>query len=174
MAAMVIMGHVNGPFGILGWIKVTPYTAYIDGLLDYPIWWLGKENGHWHEMNMIDAQIVNDKTLKAKLEGCNDRTHALQFKGLNIAIPRDQLPALPQNGESGYYWSDLIGLETLNLENERIGTIIGFFETGANDVIRIQPFNQDDREILIPFVDQYVLSVDLESAQMIVDWHLEY
>ncbi|MBP0132601.1 MAG: ribosome maturation factor RimM, partial [Nitrosospira sp.] len=42
---MVVMGRIAGSFGVLGWIKVLPFTEYVDGLLDYPVWWLGEGNG---------------------------------------------------------------------------------------------------------------------------------
>ena len=38
---MVVMGRITGPYGVLGWIKVFPYTEYVDGFADYPVWWLG-------------------------------------------------------------------------------------------------------------------------------------
>lgn len=171
---MIVMGHVTDPFGILGWIKITPYTEHIDGLLDYPTWWLGNENETWREIDVVSGKIINEKTLKAKLKGCDDRTQASQFKGMQIAIPRDQLPELPQNGKFGYYWSDLIGAEVVNLHNDRIGTVIGFFETGANDVIRVQSPDQNKSETLIPFVEQIIVTVDLKSSRIIVDWGLNY
>ena len=42
---MVVMGHIVGPYGVSGWIKVFPYTEYVDGLADYPVWWLGSGDG---------------------------------------------------------------------------------------------------------------------------------
>ena len=38
---MVIMGRVASAYGIRGWIKVQPFTEYLDSLLDYPAWWIG-------------------------------------------------------------------------------------------------------------------------------------
>ncbi|HEX5539323.1 MAG TPA: ribosome maturation factor RimM, partial [Methylophilaceae bacterium] len=38
---MVIMGRIVAPYGIYGWLKIQPDTETIDGLLDYPVWWLG-------------------------------------------------------------------------------------------------------------------------------------
>ena len=170
---MVIMGHVIGPFGIYGWIKVYPYTEYIDGLMEYPSWWLSKENDEWQEVQVVTGHN-NGSTLSAKLKEYTDRTQALKLKGMQIAIPRDQLPVLPEEGECGYYWSDLIGANVVNLKNEELGKVIGLFETGANDVLRIQYIGKEKKEILIPFIEQAVIKVDLKLSRIIVDWGIDY
>jgi 16S rRNA processing protein RimM len=170
---MVVMGHITGPFGILGWVKINTYTEHVDRLLDYSTWWLGKENSPWQQMQVVTGHI-NGNTLNAKLKTCADRTQALQLKGMQIAIPRDQLPTLPENGASGYYWSDLIGTEVVNLADEKLGTTIGFYETGANDVLRVQHSDKNKKEILIPFIEQVIIKVDLKDARITVDWGLDY
>ena len=43
---MVVMGRVRAPHGIKGWVKIQPFTQEVEGLLDYPEWWLGR-NGEW-------------------------------------------------------------------------------------------------------------------------------
>jgi len=170
---MVVMGHVVGPFGVLGWLKIQPYTEYIDSLLDYSSWWFGKENGEWQEIEIVSGRI-NGNTLNVKPEKCNDRTQALQMKGMQIAIPRDQLPDLPENGMNGYYWSDLIGSDVFNLKDENLGKVIGLFETGANDVLRVQHADQDKPETLIPFIEQVIIKTDLKLSRIIVDWGTDY
>ena len=62
----------------------------------------------------------------------------MQLKGMQVAVPRSQLPVLSKNGEDGYYWSDLIGLEVVNLQGEELGKVTGLLETGANDVLQVQ------------------------------------
>lgn len=170
---MVIMGHVIGPFGVYGWIKVHPYTEHIDGLMEYPSWWLGKENDEWQEVHVVTSHS-NGSTLNAELKEYTDRAQALKLKGMQIAIPRSQLPALPEEGECGYYWSDLIGADVLNLKNEALGKVVGLFETGANDVLRIQSIGKEKKEILIPFIAQAVIKVDLKLSRIIVDWGIDY
>lgn len=167
------MGHIIGPYGVYGWIKVNPYTEYIDGLMEYPSWWLTKDNKNWQRVHVI-AGRVNGAILNAKLKEFNDRTQALKLQGMQIAIPRDQLPDLSENGKDGYYWSDLIGTEVSNLKGEELGQVVGLFETGANDVLRIQNVNKDKSEILIPFVEQFIIKVDLKLSRITVDWGIDY
>src|SRR4051812_16675153 len=102
---MVVMGHISGPFGIKGWIKIHPYTEALDGLLDYPVWWVGKEP-NWRELKVIES-AVHGKSLIARIEQCADRDAAERIKGSQIAVPR---ALLPESDEGEFYWSDLVGL----------------------------------------------------------------
>ncbi|MBK7492991.1 MAG: ribosome maturation factor RimM [Nitrosomonas sp.] len=166
---MVIMGHIIGPFGVYGWVKVNPYTEYIDGLMQYSIWWLSKDNKDWQKVHVVSGRM-NGSILNAKFAEYTDRTQAFALNGMQIAIPRDQLPDLSENGMDGYYWSDLIGTTVQNLAGEELGKIVGLLETGANDVLCIQNGSEDKKEILIPFVDQFIIKVDLKLSRVIVDW----
>jgi len=171
---MIVMGHVINAFGIQGWIRIYPYTELSDGLLDFKTWWLGKGNNQWHAMQ-LEIGRSHGNLLDVKLKHCDDRDQALRFKGMQVAIPRNELPNLPDSGEAGYYWSDLIGLEVVNLHNEKLGTIVGLLETGADDVLRVQGDKTDAKEVLIPFIEQrFIKKVDLSRAQVVVDWENDY
>ncbi len=169
--SMVTMGHVIGPFGVQGWVKVFPSTEIIEGLLDYPIWWLGRGDNSWQEMVVVNSHI-NGNTLTVKFKECSDRTTAALLKGMQIAIPRDQLPVLSENGEDGYYWSDLIGMVVVNVQGDVLGTVNGLLETGANDVLQVQNPATEDK--LIPFINQVIVKVDLKARQLTVDWGVDY
>lgn len=170
---MVVMGRITGPFGVLGWIKVFPYTESVDGLLDYPIWWLGEGNGEWREVKVAGCE-VHGNILTAALEPYADRTAAMRLKGMQIAVPRSRLPGLSKSGKDGYYWSDLIGIEVVNLQNEALGKVTGLLETGANDVLQVQSLVEGEKERLIPFVGQVIIKVDLKTCRITVDWGMDY
>lgn len=159
------MGHVGVPFGVRGWVKLHAYTEYSDSLLDYPVWWVGK-NGNWREVKVLDSE-VHSKSLVVHLAGCDDRDAAAALRGSEIAVPRD---ALPKPAENEYYWSDLIGLNVLNVEQQSMGKVSGLLETGANDVLVVQ----GERERLIPFVPQVIQEVDLAAGTIRVDWGMDW
>ncbi len=164
---MVIMGRVAAAHGIRGWIKVQPFTEYLDSLMDYPSWWLGPENGPWREVEVRQCE-VHSKTLAAQLADCSDRNAAEKLKGLLIAVPRS---SLPEQDEDEYYWADLIGLAVVNGAGETLGTVANLLETGANDVLCVR---SESGEILIPFVDSAIKQVDLKSGVIRVDWSADY
>jgi len=162
---MVVMGRVSAPHGVKGWIKVQPFTREIDGLLGYPLWWLGKD-GEWRQ-HLIAESAVHGSLVLARLEGCTDREAATALKGAEVAIPRH---LLPESGEGEYYWSDLLGIEVVNRRGEHLGRVAKVLETGANNVLVLE----GEQELLVPFVDSVILSVDLAGRRLSVDWELDY
>lgn len=164
---LVIMGRVAAAHGVRGWIKVQPFTEYLDSLLDYPVWWIAaSENATWREVKVVQTE-AHHKTLAALLPDCPDRTAAEKLKGWLIAVPR---ASLPEPDADEYYWSDLIGSTVVNLEGVTFGQVINLMETGANDVLLIKGEHGD---VLIPFVKAVVGQVDLKLKTIQVDWQLD-
>jgi 16S rRNA processing protein RimM len=159
------MGRVSGAFGVKGWVKVQPFTESVSSLLGYPVWWL-RHAGVWSERHLREG-AVHGRTLVACLSGCDDRDAAAVLTGSEVAIPRDQLP---RSSEGEYYWADLIGLEVANREGLILGRVVRLIETGANQVVVVE----GDRERLIPFIAPVVLSVDLASRRLTVDWEADF
>jgi 16S rRNA processing protein RimM len=164
---MVVMGRVAGAQGLQGWVKVQAFTEYLDSLLDYKTWNLGNDTHPWREFRVENCN-VHTKVLVAKLEGIPDRTAAEKCKGLLIAVPRS---SLPKQAEDEYYWSDLIGMSVINLQDEKLGSVESLIETGANDVLCVRG---EQGEILIPFLAQVVLKVSMDEKIIRVDWQADY
>jgi len=164
---MVIMGRVAGAQGILGWVKLKTYTEFTDSLADFSVWWLGDEERPWREM-VVEKFAVQSKGLIAKFPGCNDRTTAEQYKGLLVAVPRS---SLPQQAEDEYYWTDLIGLEVVNLAGESLGTVDNLMDTGANQVLCVRGASG---EILVPFIASAIKQVSLTEKVIRVDWSADW
>ena len=117
---------------------------------------------------MEDARI-HSNTLIAKFVGCDDRTAAFALKGQDIGVPQDDLPA-PEDDE--YYWTDLIGLQVQNLQNQHFGQVKELLATGANDVLVVK--GEGGRERLIPFTNDAIKQVDLAAGKMLVDWDADF
>ena len=135
----------------------------------------------------FDDGRVQGKGLVAHIAGVDDRTLAEAYSGLEVTVPADSLPALE---EGDYYWSQLQGLQVWcrdaggagsgkeggTEERVLLGTVDYLIETGANDVLVVKPSTGsiDDRERLIPYLPgEVVTKVDLEQAEIEVDWFLE-
>jgi 16S rRNA processing protein RimM len=159
------MGRVTGAFGVRGWIKVQPFTATPNSLLAYREWWIGS-GGNWQPRKVEEAKVQGD-AVAARFAGCTDRDEAARYGGREVAVPRESFPAAEKDE---YYWADLIGLSVVNAQGERLGTVSGLFETGANDVLVVE----GDRERLIPFIEEVVLDVDLAGRTMRVDWGADF
>ncbi|MBK6743021.1 MAG: ribosome maturation factor RimM [Hydrogenophilales bacterium] len=159
------MGRVAVPYAVKGWIKIQAFTEYLDSLLDYPTWWLGKQ-GQWRQFTVLEAK-VHSQSLIAHLEGLDDRDAAEAITGSEIAVARDELPPTDENE---FYWSDLIGFQVVNLAGETLGRLEGFLETGAHDVMQVK----GAKDYQVPFTAPIVDRVEKEAARVVVDWGLDY
>ena len=163
---LVPMGYVRQATGIKGWIKIKADTEFPDGLMDYPRWFLGK-GANWQEYSPEDGKIAPDG-FQAKLAGIDDRTAAETLKGLTIAVLREDF-AEPDDNE--YYWTDLVGLTVENTNGEVLGTVSGLQDSGAHDILLVQGVAG---QILIPFVDKFIIEVRLPEKRLIADWQADY
>ncbi len=176
-AALIILGQISGIYGVRGWVKIHSYTEPRDNILSYMPWQIcvGKQ---WRPATLLDGRIQG-KGVIAHLEGWDTPEAARALVGVEIAIPRQQLPA-PRAGE--YYWNDLMGLQVTCVkpggDNTVLGTVAYLMETGANDVLVVQETTADKqagiKEHLIPFIDGVIVSVDLDARVLCVDWNLDY
>ena len=163
--SLVVMGRISAPYAIRGWVKIQPHTEYVDSLLDYEIWRVGR-NGNWRTFRLVEGK-PHGPYLLAHLQGVDDRDAAEGLMGLDVAVLREEMP----EAEAGeYYWDDLVGLDVVNTAGEALGQVTGLLETGAHDVLEVN----GERERLIPYVDAFVREVDLEAGRIVVDWGLDY
>lgn len=162
----IIVGYINGLYGLKGWVKVFSYTDPTDNILTYTPWQLYQQD-QWRNVVICEGKS-QEKKIIVRLEGYTDRDSAITLLGAEIAIEAQQLPQL-SNGK--YYWRDLIGLTVINRENITLGTVDHLIETGANDVVVVK----GEREYLIPFVREYVIiAIDLTQRVMQVDWDVDF
>ena len=165
-ARLIALGRVTGPWGVKGWIKVSPYADRPAELCTFPRWWL-RDDRAAREYEVMEAR-PHGASVVARLAGCDDRDVAATLKGCEIAVPRD---ALPEPGAGEVYWADLIGLKVVNLRGDTLGEVVGLLSTGANDVLRVTGAGT---ERLLPYTAQVVREVDLPSGEMRVDWELDW
>jgi 16S rRNA processing protein RimM len=172
---LIQVGHITGAYGLRGGIRVSPYSLDADALLSVKTWWLDKPS-------LRPVRVRNAKShsgdVTATLVDVTDREMAEALKGATVQVSRADFPELP---EDEYYWTDLIGLDTVNLQGEALGKVTDMMHNGAQSILRITPEADPNAapdakapERLVPFVDQYVKTVDLQARLITLDWGLDY
>ncbi|QYF94129.1 ribosome maturation factor RimM [Massilia sp. PAMC28688] len=165
------VGYVSGPFGVTGSIRVTPFSTDADALLNVKTWWLDKPG--LRAVKVRTAKIHGGDVV-AQLVDVLGRDAAEALKGAAVSVPRSEFPQLEDNE---FYWADLIGLAVVNLQGEALGQVTDMMHNGAQSILRITPVAAEgDKapERLIPFVDQFVKTVDQAGKTITVDWGLDY
>ena len=181
---LTILGEIASPHGVRGWVRVRSYTRPPEEILGYACWTLtprerpgnpegaGRGAGTCQSRRVVDSRLQS-RSLIVKLEGISCRDEAQTLAGMRVCVPTDDLPALPR-GE--YYWSQLIGLEVVNLAGEALGTVDHLVETGANDVLVLRSRDGGGAEVerLVPWIPQVIRTVDIEAGSLQVDWDSDY
>ena len=180
------VGYVSGAFGIVGAVRVTPFSTDADALLNVKTWWLDKPA--LRPVTVRTAKMHGGDVV-ATLVDMRDRDAAEALKGASVQVSRREFPELP---EDEYYWTDLIGMDAVNLEGEALGKVTDMMHNGAQSILRITPLADPAAgdpaagdpaagdpaapapERLVPFVEQFVKTVDLEAKKITLDWGLDY
>ena len=121
-----------------------------------------KKNHQYQQIHFEDSRL-HGKSIVVKLPTINDRDLAKTYTNIDIAINQEQLPKLPK-GE--YYWSDLEGLTVIDKSGKKLGTVDHLIATGAHDVLVLE------KNIMIPYIDNVILKVDLKKKIIKVDWEV--
>lgn len=169
----LVVGRITGCYGVKGWVKIQTYTDTPENFLAFGDWMVQRRGGP--EPVEFDAGRAHGKGLVAHIAGVDDRTAAEAYRGLEVTVDRESLPAL-EEGE--FYWHQLQGLQVWCTEGEQralLGRVDYLIETGANDVLVIAPCegSVDDRERLVPYLPGDVVTrVDPEAGVIEVDWFI--
>jgi len=171
---LIILGKVNGFYGVKGWVKLFSNTEPKQNIVKYQKVLL-RLQGQWQEIEISQGRLQG-KGVVAHFVGYDDRDAAQLLLGADIAIKREQLAKLENDN---YYWIDLIGLQVINTEDITLGKVSSMMETGANDVLVVKPENAQEQglneEYLIPYIpEQFILDVDLGTGIIHVDWDKDF
>ena len=172
-AGRIIVGKITAAFGVHGWIRIYSYTEPEASFFQYP----GLElegNGQKPVSIKIEEWKPHGKGFVAYLKGCDTRTQADLYRGMQFSIPETALADLE---EGDYYWSQLIGLKVQSAGERLLGRVDSMLETGANDVLVVKACNNsiDKKERLIPYLPGTVVqNVDLDSEMITVDWDEDF
>jgi 16S rRNA processing protein RimM len=192
---LVEVGRIVAAYGVRGLIKVQPHSADAGALLAASIWWLRAPLpvGSSGALPLAVAHRVvsarpHSDTVAAQLENLTDRDVAERLKGHTVWTPRSDFPAT-EDGE--YYWIDLVGCEVFGEHEggpELIGLVTSVVDNGAHAVLQVGRHTRDSqgallpvlnekgkiREVLIPFVEAHVHTVDLQRKRLESNWPVEF
>ena len=185
----VLLGKLVGVWGVKGWLKVFSYTRPRNNIGQYKQWLLvpaapkGRARKQSVAQNIMATAVKVQKckeqgqNIVARIADIDYRDQAEGLFGLEVYIEKSQLKPL-KKGE--FYWSDMIGCDVINTQDQTLGTVASIMETGANDVLVVQQSTSTEEsqenlvEHLIPYSDEIVLSVDADNKLIHVDWGVDY
>lgn len=108
---------------------------------------------HWHGQRLL-----------ARFRDVDDRTSAEQLRGieLRVTVAAAERPEDPEE----FYDHQLIGLEVVDLQSTALGRVEEVLHLPAQDVLALRL--TDEREVLVPFVNELVPHVDLAGGRVVI------
>ncbi|MBI5572594.1 MAG: 16S rRNA processing protein RimM [Desulfomonile tiedjei] len=154
---LVVIGKAVKPFGVKGELKIHAYTESLDVFGRSAV--LFFDNAPFE----VVKTRVHGGAILASLEGVDNPESARELVGKLVQTEEDNLP--PKE-EDEYYWIELIGMKVSTTDGRDLGEITRITPTGAHDVLHVEG---SFGEVLLPYIDEVVMSVDTEKNEMLVD-----
>jgi 16S rRNA processing protein RimM len=167
MKAMIIepslpIGKVVKAHGLRGHLKVLPYGETFATLSAEEKITANLPDGTSLTLTVAELR-PHQKTFLLMSREIDTVEEAHRLVGAELCVPESRLPPT-DSGE--FYWYQLIGLEVVNTEGQKLGTLEEIIETGSNDVYVVR---RGRKEILVPAIEEVVRDVDLQRRLMTVD-----
>lgn len=160
MIEYFLIGKIESVSGNDGFVRITSYS-------DFP--------KRFHELSEVYLDFWGDKkkfiiektgqhnqSLLIKFKNFSSKRESQSLEGREIFIQKKDVVQLTENN---FFIHDLIGSKVL-LNDAKIGEITDVLKTPANDVIVLR--GDDDKEILLPFVLDFIESFDPERKLLLL------
>lgn len=155
------VGKIVNTHGLRGEVKVVTWTDYPEVFEDIEYVYIKRKDDYERlDVKGIKYQKGNIIVKFAQIQDINE---AERYKNQVLYAEREILGELP---EGVYYIADLIGLEVVDEDGRRIGTISDVINTGSNDIYEVKRAGK--KNMLLPVIDEVVLNIDLDSKRVTV------
>ncbi|HEY2749339.1 MAG TPA: ribosome maturation factor RimM, partial [Polyangia bacterium] len=152
----LIVGFVARAHGVRGVVRlrVSADLAAVDAV------WLDDERfAVRHASRDKDEWLVT-------LEGVGDRDAADALRGRTVRISRADVAV----ADDELLVADLVGCTVVDVTGAVIGEVTGSFHSGAHEVLELRADDERGaREILLPLVDAFVVSIDVAARRIVYD-----
>jgi 16S rRNA processing protein RimM len=162
LAEHVLIGEIARPHGIMGEVKIYPYSEQPENFKEYKVIVLQQaETGRTDTYNVVKCR-GQGKFVLLQLEGVTSREAALSLQGSRVWLKKKDLPVL--SGDE-YYWHQLKGLLVFTESGEELGRASKIFHTMAHDIMVV---TGSGHEYMIPVKRTIIKKVDPQSDRIII------
>lgn len=159
----VVVGSVAKPHGVAGELSVVCHAQSPD-IFDRVSGVLVRGGGKPDRLRAVVSWRMHQDRVLLRLEGVTDRNRAEELRGAELCVRTSDLPP-PDQGE--VYLYQLEGCAVRLADGSRVGVLEGFLEIPGQQTWVIRA--DGGREILFPAVRSFILSVDLDREEVVID-----
>jgi 16S rRNA processing protein RimM len=158
--AIAHLARTHGVRGEVSAIPLTPPVLDPAGLIIEKRLFLRDPQGKLREVEGEAVREHQDRWL-VKLVGVDTMTEAEALRGHDLCLPREELPALPENW---YYEADLEGCEVIDTRLGPLGTVAGLEVGYVQPQLKVS--RPDGRIVLLPWRTALFPEVDLVARKI--------
>ena len=149
-------GKIINTHGCRGGMKVEPWCNNESDFLKFRRVFL-KNGADFNEYKILKASVFKQFII-LELEGVDDMDKAIALKNSTLYASRDDF-----NLEEGeYFIADIIGLAVIDAYSGAVyGSLKEIINRGASDIYVVKT---SDGEVMIPAVDEFIISVDINKG----------
>ena len=153
-SSRLIIGKITAAHGIRGEVTVFPLTDDARRFLKLKKAYLCDEDTR-NELpcGIRSARIDRDRVL-LRIEGCEDRNKAEEYKGRFLSV--DRVDAVKLN-DGEFFIEDLKGLEVTDDYKGRLGTVKDVYKSGPKYIVMIS--RQGKQDLLVPFAKEILYDI---------------
>ena len=163
----IVIGKITSTHGIKGWVSIESYSSNTEDIFDYKLFL--NTNGNFKRIDVSDYRLMPKKII-VKIKSIDSIDLAETFIDCKIYTKSDQF-SNPDKDE--YYWNDLIGCSVYSNEKYLLGNVTNIIRNSSSDILVIKNL-KNQREILIPFIKDFLLEVNLKEKTIGVNWKNDY
>ena len=160
----IYLGRIVKPFGIRGELKFHPSVDFWEEVLGSKqlVMQLPEGGDRVTQPVRFRKKRPHGRSYVVEVDGVADRDTAETLVGGDIFIGEDEVDvpwpehALP---------FQLVGLKVTDEEGEALGELVSIIHSAAHDIYEVEGKNG---AFLVPAVPEFVVSIDLASATMVV------
>ena len=157
----ICIGKIHRAHGIKGDVILDPMTDFPERIRRGRIVYVGDA----HMALTVSRVRPKPPYLLVGFNEIEDETAASEFRNQYLYVRTADLPPLP---EGEFYFHELIGLDAVNPDGQRVGVLSEILETGANDVYVIT--KPDGTEELVPDIPQFILKIDISAHTITINF----
>lgn len=157
---MVTIGKIERPFGVHGAVKVQSLSDRPGRFEDLKAVRVAARGGQTVDRTVRLVRRAGPSYI-VELEGVSTPEEAGMLRGALLQVPQE-LPA--QEGDA-WYECDLIGMKVVDESGHDLGRLETIWELPGHPVFVVK---QEDREVLIPAVKEFIRVVDVSQGRITV------
>lgn len=154
---LIAVGRVSRAHGVRGEVSVHPLTEVESRFAPGSV--LSLEDGR---TLTVEASRPHQHRILVRFKETADRTAAERLRGQVLLVPESEVPPAP---EDAFWVHEVVGLEVVTEDGAAVGRIREVLSNPANDIWVAE---RDGDDLLIPAVQDAVLSVDRDARRVVV------